>query len=95
MGIGAYVSGDEIHLSADYVGNYEGDVKEDIRGVLYHEMTHVWQWNGKDNAPSGLIEGVADYVCLTIRLVPSHWLMKLLPISCSIVKALALDLLPT
>ncbi|GLJ24738.1 hypothetical protein SUGI_0472930 [Cryptomeria japonica] len=49
MSIAAYASGDEIHLSADYVGNYEGDVKVEIRGVLYHEMTHVWQWNDKGN----------------------------------------------
>ncbi|GLJ24696.1 hypothetical protein SUGI_0472330 [Cryptomeria japonica] len=27
-----YMSGDEIHLSADYVGNYGGDVKAEIRG---------------------------------------------------------------
>ncbi|GLJ24732.1 hypothetical protein SUGI_0472830 [Cryptomeria japonica] len=72
-GIAAYASGDEIHLSADYVGNYGGDVKAEIRGVLYHEMTHVWQWNGQGNAPSGLIEGVADYVRLTAGLAPSHW----------------------
>ncbi|GLJ24694.1 hypothetical protein SUGI_0472610 [Cryptomeria japonica] len=69
----AYTSGDQIHLSADYVGNYGGDVKAEIRGVLYHEMTHVWQWDGKGNAPSGLIEGIADYVRLTAGLAPSHW----------------------
>ncbi|GLJ24744.1 hypothetical protein SUGI_0473020 [Cryptomeria japonica] len=69
----AYTSADEIHLSADYVGNYGGDVKAEIRGVLYHEMTHVWQWNGQGKAPSGLIEGIADYVRLTAGLAPSHW----------------------
>ncbi|MCI04169.1 peptidase M, partial [Trifolium medium] len=25
-------------------------------GVLYHEMTHVWQWNGNGQANGGLIE---------------------------------------
>ncbi|GLJ24733.1 hypothetical protein SUGI_0472840 [Cryptomeria japonica] len=69
----AYTSADEIHLSADYVGNYGGDVKAEIRGVLYHEMTHVWQWNGQRKAPGGLIEGIADYVRLTAGLAPSHW----------------------
>ncbi|GLJ24735.1 hypothetical protein SUGI_0472860 [Cryptomeria japonica] len=69
----AYTSADEIHLSADYVGNYGGDVKAEIRGVLYHEMTHVWQWNGQGKAPGGLIEGIADYVRLTAGLAPSHW----------------------
>ncbi|GLJ24743.1 hypothetical protein SUGI_0473000 [Cryptomeria japonica] len=70
----AYTSADEIYLSADYVGNYGGDVKAEIRGVLYHEMTHVWQWNGQGKAPGGLIEGIADYVRLTAGLAPSHWL---------------------
>ncbi|GLJ24731.1 hypothetical protein SUGI_0472820 [Cryptomeria japonica] len=69
----AYTSADEIHLSSDYVGNYGGDVKAEIRGVLYHEMTHVWQWNGQGKAPGGLIEGIADYVRLTAGLAPSHW----------------------
>ncbi|GLJ24740.1 hypothetical protein SUGI_0472970 [Cryptomeria japonica] len=70
----AYASGDEIHLSAEYVGNYSGDVKTEIRGVLYHEMTHVWQWDGNGNAPGGFIEGFADYVRLTAGLAPSHWI---------------------
>ncbi|GLJ24739.1 hypothetical protein SUGI_0472940 [Cryptomeria japonica] len=69
----AYTSGNEIHLSADYVGKFQGDVKAEIRGVLYHEMTHVWQWNGQGKAPGGLIEGIADYVRLTAGLAPSHW----------------------
>lgn len=61
-------------LSAQYVANYGGgDLKTEIRGVLYHEMTHVWQWNGQNNAPGGLIEGIADYVRLTAGLNPSHW----------------------
>lgn len=69
----AYASNDQIHLSAEYVANYQGDVKNEITGVLYHEMTHVWQWNGKGGAPSGLIEGIADYVRLTAGFAPSHW----------------------
>ncbi|KAH9302484.1 hypothetical protein KI387_014067, partial [Taxus chinensis] len=69
----AYTSGDQIHLSAEYVENYGGDVKTEIRGDLYHEMTYVLQWNGQGNAPDGLIEGVADYVRLTAGLAPSHW----------------------
>ncbi|MQL10621.1 hypothetical protein EI010_25770, partial [Escherichia coli] len=35
----AYTSNDQIHVSARYVGNYNGDVKTEITGVLYHEMT--------------------------------------------------------
>jgi hypothetical protein len=69
----AYTSNDEIHLSAEYVANYQGDVKNEITGVLYHEVTHVWQWDGNGGAPSGLIEGIADYVRLTAGFAPSHW----------------------
>ncbi|KAL4581162.1 hypothetical protein LXL04_017371 [Taraxacum kok-saghyz] len=69
----AYTSGDEIHVSANYIQGYSGDVKGEITGVIYHEMTHVWQWNGNGQAPGGLIEGIADYVRLKAGYAPSHW----------------------
>jgi len=69
----AYTSNDEIHLSARYVNDYSGDLKTEITGVLYHEMVHVWQWNGNGQTPSGLIEGIADYVRLKANYAPSHW----------------------
>ncbi|XP_020210046.1 uncharacterized protein LOC109795048 [Cajanus cajan] len=69
----AYTSNDEIHVSAKYVGKYKGDVKTEITGVLYHEVVHVWQWNGNGGAPGGLIEGIADYVRLKANYAPSHW----------------------
>ncbi|KAI9127526.1 hypothetical protein K1719_000519 [Acacia pycnantha] len=69
----AFTSNNEIHLSARYVGSYSGDVKKEVTGVLYHEMTHVWQWNGNGRANGGLIEGIADYVRLKAGLAPSHW----------------------
>ncbi|KAL6964058.1 hypothetical protein U1Q18_035113 [Sarracenia purpurea var. burkii] len=69
----AYTSNDEIHVSANYIGGYSGDVKAEITGVLYHEMTHVWQWNGNGQSPGGLIEGIADFVRLKAGYAPSHW----------------------
>ncbi|KAL7156877.1 hypothetical protein ABFS83_02G038900 [Erythranthe nasuta] len=69
----AYAINDEIHVSARYIGGFSGDVKREITGVLYHEMTHIWQWNGSGQAPGGLIEGVADYVRLKAGYAPSHW----------------------
>jgi len=72
----AYTSGDEIHLSARYVelySSYGGDVKKEISGVLYHEMVHVWQWDGNGGVPGGLVEGIADYVRLKANYAPSHW----------------------
>ncbi|XP_061373915.1 uncharacterized protein LOC133316207 [Gastrolobium bilobum] len=69
----AYTSKDEIHVSTRYVKSYNGDAKTEITGVLYHEMTHVWQWNGNNQAPGGLVEGIADFVRLKANYAPSHW----------------------
>ncbi|KAJ6815218.1 uncharacterized protein M6B38_135820 [Iris pallida] len=69
----AYTSNNGIHVSAGYIGRYSGDVAAEFAGVMYHEMTHVWQWNGKGATPSGLIEGIADYVRLKAGYVPGHW----------------------
>ncbi|CAH9130792.1 unnamed protein product [Cuscuta epithymum] len=72
-GVVAYASNGEIHVSGSYLGGYSGDVKAEFTGVLYHEMTHIWQWNGDGAAPGGLIEGVADFVRLRGGYAPSHW----------------------
>lgn len=69
----AYTLNDEIHVSARYIGGYGGNVTAEFAGVLYHEMTHVWQWYGNGQTPGGLIEGIADYVRLTAGYAPSHW----------------------
>ncbi|KAJ6811598.1 uncharacterized protein M6B38_135810 [Iris pallida] len=69
----AYTSSNGIHVSANYIAQYSGDVVAEFTGVMYHEMTHVWQWNGNGATPSGLIEGIADYVRLKAGYVPSHW----------------------
>jgi hypothetical protein len=45
-----------------------------VKGVLYHEATHVWQWGLQDyGKKSGLFEGIADYVRLKAGLAPGHW----------------------
>lgn len=36
-------------------------------------MVHCWQWNAFGTAPSGLIEGIADFVRLKAGLSPPHW----------------------
>ncbi|XP_024536701.1 uncharacterized protein LOC9645954 [Selaginella moellendorffii] len=56
-----------IQFNAPSADNYEG-----ITGVIYHEMAHVWQYFGQ-GTPSGVTEGVADYVRLKAGLAPSHW----------------------
>lgn len=69
----AETSGNEIKVRASYIEGIKGDIKWDFNGVLYHEMVHVWQWNGQRLAPGGLIEGIADYVRLKANYAPSHW----------------------
>ncbi|KAF6137710.1 hypothetical protein GIB67_023644 [Kingdonia uniflora] len=61
-----YTIFNDIHLSAEYVSGYSGDVRIEVIGVIYHEATHVWQWGrgSGSGTPSGLIEGIADYVRL-------------------------------
>ncbi|XP_057545845.1 uncharacterized protein LOC130824843 [Amaranthus tricolor] len=69
----AYTSNNQIHQSAKYIQNYPGNVKTEVTGILYHEMTHTWQWSGNGRAPGGLIEGIADFVRLKAGYAPSHW----------------------
>ncbi|OMO63264.1 hypothetical protein COLO4_32581 [Corchorus olitorius] len=69
----AFASNNEIHVNANYLGNYTGDLTAEFSGVLYHEMTHIWQWNGNGQTPGGLIEGIADFVRLRANYIPSHW----------------------
>ena len=69
----AFTSDDVITLSAPYVGNFSGDVKAEVTGVLFHETTHVWQWDGQGTADGGLIEGIADFVRLKAGYAPGHW----------------------
>ena len=81
MGGVAYTTGSdlddehkEIHFSLDYInGIPSARQKEEIQGVLVHEMVHCWQWNAKGTAPVGLIEGIADFVRLEAGLSPPHW----------------------
>lgn len=64
----------EIHVSAEYISGIASSRKrQEIMGVLVHEMVHCWQWNAEGSAPGGLIEGIADWVRLRAGLSPPHW----------------------
>lgn len=69
----AIASNNIIHVSAGYIGRYPGDIKKEITGVLYHEMAHILQWEGNGQAPSGLIEGMADFVRMKGGYAADHW----------------------
>lgn len=58
-----------INMSSIYIQNFQGDVKWFFTSVLYHEMTHVFQWMPY-NARPGLIEGIADYTMLKANYYP-------------------------
>lgn len=64
----------EIHLDLGYVAGISADRRtEELLGVLTHEMVHCYQYDGKGSCPSGLIEGIADWVRLKANLAPPHW----------------------
>ncbi|KAK7063767.1 plant basic secretory protein [Favolaschia claudopus] len=63
----------EIHMSLDHIVNNSSRAREEIMGVLVHEVVHCYQYNANGSAPGGLIEGVADFVRLHADLAPPHW----------------------
>ncbi|KAF8846168.1 plant basic secretory protein [Paxillus ammoniavirescens] len=63
----------EIHFSLDYIASSASRARDEILGVLVHEVVHCYQYNGKDTCPGGLIEGIADFVRLKAGYVPPHW----------------------
>ncbi|KAI4967513.1 uncharacterized protein LOC123432479 [Hordeum vulgare subsp. vulgare] len=74
----ASTSGSTIELSARSVGGITGDnLKEQVDGVLYHEVVHVWQWGLQDyHEHHGIFEGIADYVRLKAGYVAANWVKE-------------------
>ncbi|XP_012450724.1 uncharacterized protein LOC105773399 [Gossypium raimondii] len=74
----ALASNNNINVSDKSIQGLTGDeLKRSFNGVLYHEMTHIWQWNGNgqigDGHLGGLTEGIADFVRLKADYVPGEW----------------------
>lgn len=64
----------EIHLNLGYIASVAPNRRKDeLLGVLTHEMVHCHQYDGKGSCPGGLIEGIADWVRLKAGLAPPHW----------------------
>ncbi|PWN54284.1 BSP-domain-containing protein [Violaceomyces palustris] len=72
----------EIHLSANYILS-SGEpptpddaikhAKDEVIGVIVHEMVHTVQHDGKGTAPGGFIEGAADWVRALACGPAAHW----------------------
>lgn len=82
MGGVAYTTGSEldkdhkeIHFSLRYISGIKPEARQrdEITGVITHELVHCFQYNGHSTCPGGLIEGVADWVRLNCDLCPPHW----------------------
>ncbi|KAL1061947.1 hypothetical protein V6Z11_D13G048000 [Gossypium hirsutum] len=69
----AFANNNQIHVNANYLGTYKGDLRREFNGVLYHKMTHIWQRDGNGQTSVRLIEGIADFVRLKANYIPSHW----------------------
>lgn len=69
-GAEAITYGENVNVSALYLQGYEGNLKWEFTSLLHHELTHVFQWNGEGQAPTGLMEGVADYMILKSNYYP-------------------------
>lgn len=52
---GAY----EVHYSLDWIEASKARARDEIFGVLVHEVVHCYQYNAKGTCPGGLIEGIA------------------------------------
>ncbi|KAF3904727.1 hypothetical protein ABW20_dc0100592 [Dactylellina cionopaga] len=68
----------EIHFSHDYISNVHDGArgkndKQEILGVIRHEMVHCFQYNSFGSANGGLIEGIADWVRYKGGFIPAHW----------------------
>ncbi|KAK6507517.1 hypothetical protein TWF481_005948 [Arthrobotrys musiformis] len=68
----------EIHFSTDYIAgvhqrSHGKQDRQEILGVIRHEMVHCFQYNAFGGANGGLIEGIADWVRFKGGFIPPHW----------------------
>ncbi|KAJ1308882.1 hypothetical protein OPQ81_004569 [Rhizoctonia solani] len=73
----AQTSGDEIRktivFNARYIAKVGQRARDEILGIIRHEVVHCFQHDAQGTAPTGLIEGVADFVRLRAGFTPPHW----------------------
>lgn len=55
----------EVHFSLDYIAQSRNRARDEILGVLVHEVVHCYQHNAKGSCPGGLVEGMAGELPLS------------------------------
>lgn len=66
----------EIHLNLNYItraAKTKPSIRDEILGVVCHELVHCFQFNAQGTCPGGFIEGIADWVRLRAGLAAKHW----------------------
>ncbi|KAF5951800.1 hypothetical protein HYC85_009744 [Camellia sinensis] len=62
-----YIGACTTNVSAVFLnGDYGDNIKWSFTSLIYHEMTHIWQWY-PPMTPTGLIEDIADYTALKAK----------------------------
>jgi len=66
----------EVGISTDHLSNVKNQGRQvamEIKGILYHEMTHMYQHDDSDQGgvDGGLIEGIADSVRIRAGFTPN------------------------
>lgn len=70
-----------VHVSSNYIASLPADAQLfELDGVVCHELVHAFQYDGNHTAPSGFIEGIADFYRMHIGLAAKHWDRKQLGI---------------
>lgn len=64
--IASYNSNNEIHVGANFLAGITGNLRFEIKGLMFHELCHSFQNNrgnyGTDPHFTGVIEGIATYM---------------------------------
>ncbi|XP_031378521.1 uncharacterized protein LOC116193919 [Punica granatum] len=68
--------GNKIRINSDCIQDFRGDACHEFTGIMNHESTHVWQWNGNGMAPAGLITGIVDYERLKAGCPSTKWVKR-------------------
>ncbi|GHJ90262.1 hypothetical protein NliqN6_6664 [Naganishia liquefaciens] len=73
----AHTQDDTITLSIPWIASWStrsvDQARHEFLGVITHELVHVVQYDGAGTAAWWWIEGVADYVRLSLGLAPTQW----------------------